>query len=220
MVADGVLRVHAQHLPVHLSLVNQSDGAEHLDLVNVAHRVRNVAEVHDVEWIIVAKEGANVREFLLVRVLPRLGNGSVVDHAGGAVEAQLSVLEVLHDGVHGALRVDFRLGTLSMAWIEPKSVPSGNLHNAVHCSHLTLHKRGVAVRNILRNQQKCHRAHMPRGDGLKLVVHHRFDLALVLLVLAESASDGTSLHIISGNSTNIGREGAEEEGEYAAPKTL
>lgn len=113
LVRDGVLRIHAEHLPIHFALVDQRNGAIHLHLVNVAHVMREVAEVHDIQGIIIAEERADVRQLLLVRVLPGLRNCTVVDHAGSAVEAQFTILEILHNGVEGTLLVDFRLGALA-----------------------------------------------------------------------------------------------------------
>ena len=84
--ANRVLHIHSQHLPVHLSLVDQRNGSEHLDLVHVPQLVRDIAEVHDVQRIVVTMERPDVRQLVSVRVLPGLGNGTIVNHRRSTVE--------------------------------------------------------------------------------------------------------------------------------------
>ena len=83
----------------------------------------NVAEVHDVQRIVVSLKLANVCHLSLVGILPRLGDGTVVDHRGGAVETESSLLHILLDGVEWDLRRNFRLRARSM------SLPAGQQRN-------------------------------------------------------------------------------------------
>ena len=113
--SNGVVQVDSQQLPVHLPLIDEGDGSIHLHRIHLADLVGNVAEVHDIQRVVVSLELANIGHLPFVGILPRLGNGSVVDHRRGAVETESSLLHILLDRVEWDLRCNFRFRALSTA---------------------------------------------------------------------------------------------------------
>jgi hypothetical protein len=105
----GARAVDSHNLPVHLAVVDHAEHSEHADLDDLAHSERLVAELDEVERVVVA--GA-VDDLVNVRgVLPRAREGAVVDHRVKVVEARGAVLvAVLPERVVRRPGVDFHLG--------------------------------------------------------------------------------------------------------------
>ena len=112
-----VVDVDDDDLPVRLALVEQGHHAEHLDLLDLAGLGDQLADLADVERVVVA--------FLLrlrmgdVGVFPGLREGAVVPEVafvGEAVadEAELALLGVLLDGVEDLVFGDLEGGVMSV----------------------------------------------------------------------------------------------------------
>ncbi len=108
---ERVVHVNNDDLPVRLALVEQSHNAKDLDLLHLTDLGNELADLADVERVVVT--------LLLglwvcnVRVFPGLGEGTVVPEVtlvweAVADEAELTLLRVLLDGVE-----DLVLGDLA-----------------------------------------------------------------------------------------------------------
>lgn len=112
-----VVDVDDDDLPVGLALVEEGHHAEDLDLLDLTRLGDELADLADVEGVVVAVLlGLGVGD---VGVLPGLGEGTVVPEVtlvGEAVadEAQLALLGVLLDGVEGLLLGDLLWDDLSV----------------------------------------------------------------------------------------------------------
>merc|ERR1711879_1052143 len=110
LLGERIVHVDGDDLPISLTLVDESHGAEHLDLLDVTGLGDGAADLANVERVLVA-EGISVG--VLVRgVLPGLREGTIVPHVALTIldEAELAVLDVLLDGVEGFLLADLKLG--------------------------------------------------------------------------------------------------------------
>lgn len=121
---ERVVDVNHDHLPVGLTLVEQSHDTEHLDLLDLTGVTDLLADLADVERVIVTL-GLGVW-VSVVRVLPSLRKGTVVPDVAlvreaVANKAQLALLGVLLERVEVLLLADLHLGV----------GPSGDLDNHV-----------------------------------------------------------------------------------------
>lgn len=109
--SERVVDVDDDDLPVGLALVEESHDTEDLDLLDLTGLGDELADLADVERVVVAVHlGLGVGD---VGVLPGLGEGTVVPEValvGEAVadETQLALLGVLLDGVQGLILGDLR----------------------------------------------------------------------------------------------------------------
>lgn len=107
--SQRVVHVNDDDLPVGLALVKESHDTEDLDLLDLTGLGNELADLADVEGVVVTVHlGLGVGG---VGVLPGLGEGAVIPEValvGEAVadEAQLALLGVLLDGVEGLLLGD------------------------------------------------------------------------------------------------------------------
>mmetsp|Transcript_53937 Transcript_53937/g.142010 ORF Transcript_53937/g.142010 Transcript_53937/m.142010 type:complete len:478 (-) Transcript_53937:1889-3322(-) len=95
-------------LVVELALVDELQVGEHLDRLDLAHLERGRADLHHVEWVVVARRAI---EPLDRRILPRLRQHAIVEEGGAVrVVAERSLLLVLHDRVVRHLLLHLQLG--------------------------------------------------------------------------------------------------------------
>jgi len=132
---QGVLDIDDDDLPIGLSFVKESHDAEDLDLLDLTNVSDLLADLADIEGIVVTLGfGLGVH---LRRVFPSLGEGTVVPDVamvGEAVPhvAQLSSLDVLLDGIERLLLGDLHL----------RVGPSRNLHNHVEDALVLVSEEG------------------------------------------------------------------------------
>mmetsp|Transcript_63511 Transcript_63511/g.176074 ORF Transcript_63511/g.176074 Transcript_63511/m.176074 type:complete len:220 (+) Transcript_63511:1325-1984(+) len=107
----GNVVAHDEDLPVRLPVVHERKHAQDAHGHDLATAARGVVELQHVDGVVVAAN-ACVR-VLLLRVLPRLGNGAVVNERANLgvvlVVAQLTLLGVLDDRIVLVLLVDLHL---------------------------------------------------------------------------------------------------------------
>jgi hypothetical protein len=96
---EGVVDVNDDDLPVGLALVKESHDAEDLNLLDLASVADGLADLADVERVVVTVGvGLGV---LVVGVLPGLGEGTVVPDVAVVGEAVADVAELALLGVCG-----------------------------------------------------------------------------------------------------------------------
>mmetsp|Transcript_17919 Transcript_17919/g.30479 ORF Transcript_17919/g.30479 Transcript_17919/m.30479 type:complete len:200 (-) Transcript_17919:261-860(-) len=112
LLGEGL--VDDEELPVELALVNEAEGAEDLEVVDVVEAHVGVGQVDDVEGVIVANAlGGGVD---VAAILPGLGDHSIVEEGGERVVAEhglprhLVLLLILHDGCPHLLGLHLHLG--------------------------------------------------------------------------------------------------------------
>lgn len=107
-----IVHIDGDYLPVGFALVNQGNGAQHLDLQHVAALSHSVANLDDIDGIVVTLAAGGGLD--VVGVFPGLGQGSVVPDVALVREAvghepQLTLLDVLLDGIHRGLQANLRV---------------------------------------------------------------------------------------------------------------
>ena len=95
------------HLPIQFAIVDHGDHPQRLDLDDGTHGERPRSDLDDVDGIVIP-EALQFR-MLLVGVLPRLGQATVIPEDRSVVIAELPLLDVLGDGVVRFLRRDLHL---------------------------------------------------------------------------------------------------------------
>lgn len=74
---QGIVSVDSDELPVSLALVDEAEGAEHLHLHYITHLVYRLADLDNVDGVLVSLQALKAREVVL-RCLPSLRKGAVV----------------------------------------------------------------------------------------------------------------------------------------------
>jgi len=126
-----IVDIDYKDLPIGLAFIEEGHNAEDFDLLDLAREADLLADLADVQWIIVTLSfGLRVHD---LRVLPGLGKGTVVPDVammGEAIpdETELALLDVLLDRVEGLLLGHFHLG-VSPPW---------DLHNHVEDSSVLI----------------------------------------------------------------------------------
>lgn len=165
-----VVHVNDNDLPVSLLLVEKGHDTEDLDLLDLAGVANKLADLADIERVVVTLGlGLGVDG---VGVLPGLGEGTVVPEValvGEAVadEAKLALLDILLDGVEELLLGDLKLAV----------GPSRDLDDHVQDGLLLVGKE----RNVVEGRH---------GDAILLNVD-----AVLQSVLGGNLADGVSRHV-------------------------